>query len=278
MKSANQKYSVLMSVYKKEKPEFLRQSMESIFNQSVSTDDFVLICDGELTKELNEVIEEMKQKFGKRLNVVRKSENQGLGSSLNLGVTKCKNDLIGRMDSDDVSRNDRFEKELKVMEKNPDLSVVGSVVAEFEESPEKLKTLRKVPETHTEIKKFAKIRSPMNHPSVMFRKKDVLAVGNYRSVRYCQDYYLWEKMLAKGFRFYNIQEPLVYMREDKNSFRRRSGKEYFKIQKNLFSEMRKDGLLSAPQYYGVITLRYCSAISPNWLRKKMFSKFMREKI
>ncbi len=278
MANNEKKYSVLMSVYEKETPSFLRQSMDSIYNQTVPTDDFVLICDGKLTDGLYVVIDEMKKKFGSRLRVINRERNVGLGSTLNFGINECKNKIIARMDSDDVSVRDRCEKELEILDKNPEISVVGSFVAEFETSPDELKSIRKVPETQEEILKFVKIRSPMNHPSVMYRKEDVIAAGNYRNVRFCQDYYLWAKMLAKGYKLYNIQEPLVLMRENKNSFKRRSGKEYFKIQKQLFQEMRRDGLLNTSEYYGAVAVRFCSAMAPNWMRKALFKRFMRVEI
>lgn len=271
-------YSVLMSVYQKEKPAFLRRSMQSIYEQTVPTDDFVLVCDGPLNEELNRVIAQMQKKFGDRLRVIRRKTNRGLGAALRLGISECKNSLIARMDSDDISRKDRCEKELAVFSASPELSVVGSLVADFSVSPRELSAGRKVPETHEEILRFAQLRSPMNHPSVMYRKEDVLAAGNYQDVRYCQDYYLWEKMLAKGFKFYNIQEPLVYMHEDKGSFHRRSGMAYFRIQKQLFGQMREDGLLAPSRYYIVLGVRFCSAMAPNWLRRIMFNKFMRAEI
>ena len=273
-----EKYSVLMSVYRSEKPGILRQSMQSIYDQTVPTDDFVLICDGPLTKRLDEVIAEMKKKFGKKLRVIRHDENHGLGYCLRTGIPECKNDLIARMDSDDISRKDRCEKELDAFEKNPKLSAVGGIVGEFEVTVEDVKSVRKVPETNEEIIKFAKWRSPMNHPSVMFRKKDVLAVGNYPDVRNCQDWYLWTRMLMNGYQLYNVQEILVYMREDRTTFKRRSGWRYFKIQKKLFKTMRKGKFMSLPQYMIVIPVRFCSAMAPNGVRQALFKKFMREKV
>ena len=271
-------YSVLMSVYKDEKPGILKQSMESIYNQTIPTDDFVLICDGPLTKKLDETIAEMQEKFGKRLRVIRHEENHGLGHCLRTGIPECKNDLIARMDSDDISREDRCEKELKVFEKTPKLSAVGGLVGEFAVTIEDVKTIRKVPETNEEIIKFVKWRSPMNHPSVMFRKKDILAVGNYPEVRKCQDWYLWTNLLMNGYELYNIQEILVYMREDRKTFKRRSGLKYFKIQKQLYKKMRKNKFISVPQYMAAVSVRFCSAIAPNGIRQALFKKFMREKV
>lgn len=271
-------YSVLMSVYKNEKPGILKQSMQSIYDQTIPTDDFVLICDGPLNKRLDDVIDEMQEQFGKRLRVIRHEKNHGLGYCLRTGIPECKNDLIARMDSDDISRTDRCEKELKIFAEHPEISVVGGLVGEFTVTIEEVNSIRRVPETNEEIVKFVKWRSPMNHPSVMFRKKDVLAVGNYPEVRNCQDWYLWSEMLMSGYRLYNVQEILVYMREDRTTFKRRSGLKYFKIQKKLYDKMRKRKFISVPQYAVAVSVRFCSAMAPNGLRKKMFETFMRDKV
>ncbi|MBR3132337.1 glycosyltransferase [Candidatus Saccharibacteria bacterium] len=267
-----------MSVYRNEKSGILRQSMQSIFDQTIPTNDFVLVCDGPLTKRLDDVISEMQKKFGKRLRVIRHEENRGLGYCLRTGIPECKNDLIARMDSDDISRKDRCERELEIFANNPGISVVGGLVGEFAVTIEEIKSIRRVPETNEEIIRFVKWRSPMNHPSVMFRKKDILAVGNYPEVRKCQDWYLWTSLLMNGYQLYNIQDILVYMREDKTTFKRRSGWQYFKIQKQLYDKMRKKKFISVPQYAAAVSVRLCSAIAPNGVRKALFQKFMREKV
>ncbi len=274
----NKSYSVLMSVYKKESPLFLKQSMQSIFDQTVPTDDFVLVCDGPLTEELNKVIDEMQKKFGTKLHVVRESENHGLGHALNLGVIKCKNQLIARMDSDDYSKKDRCEKELNIFENDPEISIVGTHVAQFKDSIENITSVRKTPETNEEIVSFAKKRNPFNHPSVMFKKQAVIKAGNYSNVRFCQDYYLWIELIAKGYKGYNIQEPLVYMREDDNTFKRRSGTNYYKILKQLLRRMRELKLISTSEYCAMSTVRFCQTMMPNWMRKTAFSLFVRERV
>ena len=271
-------YSVLMSVYGKENPVFLLQSMQSIYDQTVPTDDFVLICDGPLTERLDEEISRMQGKFGERMRVIRNEERRGLGYCLRTGILECKNDLVARMDSDDISRKDRCEKQLEIFQKNPELSVVGGLVGNFWTTVEDVDTIRRVPETNREIIKFAKWRSPMNHPSVMFRKKDVLAVGNYPEVRNCQDWYLWTRMLISGYELYNIQDTIVYMREDRATFKRRSGLKYFRIQKGLYDEMRRKKFISVPMYTIAVLVRFCSAFAPNGVRRTLFKMFMREKV
>lgn len=274
-------YSVLMSVYKNEKAEHLRIAMDSMWNQSVPPEDFVLMCDGPLTEELDAVIGEMEAAHPE-LRVIRFDKNGGLGHALQVGVTECRNEIVARMDSDDISRPERCEKELRVLCAHPELSVVGSVIEEFTEIepgssvPSSVNAKRVVPENAGEIAEFAKTRNPFNHPSVMFRKADVLAAGNYQDVRYMQDYYLWTHMLIAGYKGYNIQEPLVWMRADSDLFKRRSGKLYRDIQLNLFRYMKDQGFISNSQYVRSCVLRVGSSMAPNWLRQFLFKKVLRK--
>lgn len=275
-------YSVLMSVYKSEKAEYLRIAMNSMWNQTVPTNDFVLMCDGPLTDELDAVIEEMQSAHSDTLHVIRFEKNGGLGHALQVGVKECKNDLIARMDSDDISRPERCEKELAMFAAHPELSIVGSVIEEFTEIepgasvPSAINAKRVVPEKSEDIVVFAKQRNPFNHPSVMYKKADVLAAGNYQDMRYMQDYYLWTHMLIDGFKGYNVQEPLVWMRADSNLFKRRSGKLYRDIQLNLFKYMKDQGFISNTQYAKSYILRVGSSMAPNWLRQFMFKKVLRK--
>ncbi len=275
-------YSVLMSVYHNEKADHLRASMNSMWNQSIPTNDFVLVCDGPLNSELDAVIDRMQTKHPKTLHVVRLEKNLGLGSALSRGVLECKNEIIARMDSDDISRPERCEKELRVLIERPDVSVVGGIIEEFTEfdeetsTPSSVNAQRNVPESADEIRLFAKKRNPFNHPSVMFRKSAVLKAGNYQDVRYLQDYYLWVHMLIAGLKGYNIQEPLVWMRADNALFKRRSGKLYRDIQINLFRYMKEQGFISSSEYVCAWILRTGSSIAPNWVRRYVFMRLLRK--
>ena len=274
-------YSVLMSVYKNENPDFLKTAMDSMWNQSVPTDDFVLLCDGPLTPELDTVIRNMDQEHN-ALHVIRFPENHGLGYALQVGVRECKNELIARMDSDDISRQERCEKELRIFADHPELAIVGAVIEEFIEIeqdsfvPSAVNSKRVVPEKPEQIYTFAKMRNPFNHPSVMFKKSAVLFAGNYSDVRYLQDYYLWAHMLIAGFKGYNIQESLVFMRADDNLFRRRSGRLYRDLQLNLFRYMKEQGFITNTQYVKSCALRTASSMAPNWLRRFVFQKVLRK--
>lgn len=172
------KYSVLMSVYHKEKPEYLKQAIESIQAQALLTDDFVLVCDGPLNDALDGVIFAKQQEMGTVLNVVRLAKNGGLGNALNEGIKHCKNELIARMDSDDIAYPDRCEKQLSVFDEHPEVGICSGIVEEFTTDPNTVDAKRVPPETNVEIVEFAKKRNPFNHPCVMYRKSVVKAVGS----------------------------------------------------------------------------------------------------
>ena len=269
-------YSVLMSVYYKEKPEFLREAMNSMWNQTVPTDDFVLVCDGPLGDQLNAIISEMEESHPETLRVFCLEKNQGLGNALNFGLKQCKNVLVARMDSDDISRPERCEKQLEVFSNHPEVSICSGIVEEFSESTEIIEARRVPPAMQEEILKFAKSRNPFNHPCVMFRKSEVEAVGGYKEIYVLEDYFLWVRMLLNGAQGYNIQQPLLWMRAGSEMYRRRSGWKYARSQKALFKYMRDNGFINDIQYAMSVLIRSISSIAPNWLRIKLFETVLRK--
>lgn len=268
-------YSVLMSVYWKEEPEYLRQAMTSIYNQTIPTNDFVLICDGVLNEELDNVIADMQQRFGDVLNVVRLQQNRGLGTALNIGIKHCKNELIARMDSDDISYPDRCEKQINVFTRCPEIAICSGIVDEFSLNTDIIDGRRIPPESSEEIMEYAKKRNPFNHPCVMYKKQAVELAGGYQDFYLLEDYYLWLRMLMQGIKGYNLQESLLYMRAGDRLYLRRSGWKYVKSQKKLFEFMWKKGFISHNQYIKSTVIRCGSSLSPNWIRKRMFKVLLR---
>lgn len=269
-------YSVLMSVYHKEKPEYLRQAIESIQVQTFPTDDFVLVCDGPLPPELDTVIAAKRQEMGEVLNVIRLVKNGGLGNALNEGIKHCKNELVARMDSDDIGYPDRCEKQITVFNTHPEISICSGVVEEFTTSPDIVDAKRVPPETNAEIVEFAKKRNPFNHPCVMYKKTAVETTGSYQDFYLLEDYYLWIRMLMAGYKGYNIQEPLLYMRAGSDMYLRRAGWKYAKTQAKLFKFMKDQGFIGGRQYIKNCVIRSGSSLAPNWFRKFMFEKVLRK--
>lgn len=269
-------YSVLMSVYYKEKGHQLRKAMDSIWTQTVKTNDFVLVCDGFLNAELDDVISEMELSHPE-LRVIRLEKNIGAGLALDIGLHHCKNELVARMDSDDVSYPNRCERQLKVFYDNPTVSICSGTVEEFSVSTKETYAKRILPEYHSEILDFAKKRNPFNHPCVMYKKSAVEAAGGYQDCYLLEDYYLWIRMLQKGFIGYNIQQPLLWMRAGSDMYKRRSGIKYAKSQKRLFKYMKESRFISSPQYVYNVLARYVSALIPNNLRAFLYTYILRDK-
>ena len=176
-------YSILMSVYHKEKPEYLKEAIESMLSQTVKSNDFVIVCDGPLTKELYDVIEFYEKDKSNYIRRIQLEKNMGLGKALNIGLENCKNELVARMDSDDISVNNRIELQLKEFEKNSELVLCGTNISEFYESIDNIIGSRNVPSEYVQIIEFSKKRNPFNHPSVMFKKNIVKEVGSYSVIR-----------------------------------------------------------------------------------------------
>lgn len=269
-------YSVLMSVYAKEKPEYLKYAIESIQEQTFPTNDFVLVCDGPLTAELDVIIAEKQDELADLLNVIRLDENRGLGTALNEGIKYCKNELVARMDSDDIAYPNRCEKQIAVFNTHPEVSICSGIVEEFTTDPNTVDTKRVPPETNAEIVEFAKKRNPFNHPCVMYKKSAVEAVGSYQDFYLLEDYYLWLRMLMAGYQGYNIQEPLLHMRAGSDMYLRRAGWKYAKTQAKLFKFMKQQGFIGNGQYIKSCVIRSGSSLAPNWLRKFMFERVLRK--
>lgn len=217
--SKEKKYSVLMSVYKNERPDFLQTSIESMINQTVPPEEIVLVEDGPLTDELYNIIDLYK----KHLKIIINKTNLGLGLALNKGLKECKNELVARMDTDDISKVDRCEKQLKYFLNKPYLAIVGAQIDEFAVDPSNIVSQRKVPLTSEKIYNYAKKRSAFNHPVVMYSKTAVLNCGGYSNLKRNQDVDLFGRMLYKGYKAENIDESLLLFRTSKElSGRRKS--------------------------------------------------------
>lgn len=216
-----EKYSVLMSVYRKERAEYLKLSIESILSQTFPADEFIIVKDGELTDELNEVLNFYSYKYHNLFKVVGYEKNIGLGLALNYGLQYCSNDLVARMDSDDISKPERCKKQVEMFSRYIDLSIVGSAVDEFCDDIQHVISRRVVPKEHKEIYEFAKRRSAFNHPTVMYRKSKVLQFGGYSDLRRNQDVDLFGRMLFGGCKAFNFEESLLWFRSDNNLSKRR---------------------------------------------------------
>jgi glycosyltransferase involved in cell wall biosynthesis len=223
-----------MSLYKKEKPEYLRAALESMIHQTVTPDEIVLVEDGPLTEELYAVVDEYKT----CLHLVINEVNTGLGIALNKGLSECRNELVARMDTDDISELDRCEKQLRYFDTHPFTTILGGQIEEFINNSTEATGRRIVPLTDSELKKYMKNRCPFNHMTVMFKKSSVINAGNYQDWFWNEDYYLWIRLALENGSFANLPDVLVHARISSDTYERRGGKRYYKseigIQKYMF--------------------------------------------
>lgn len=269
-----EKFSVLMSVYYREKGEYLKDALRSVFEQSITPNEVVLVKDGPLSGELETVIRDFSIKY-KNLKIITLSQNVGLGKALNIGLSECSYDLIARMDSDDLSMPYRFEKQLKAFEKYPNTSIVGGWISEFDDDPTKIISYRKLPETDEELKKLFILRSPLNHVTVMFNKKDVIDAGGYQHFYLLEDYWLWIRMIKNGAKLYNEQSVVVNVRGGAAMAARRGGWKYAKSELSLQYKMLCMGLIGFPTFCQNSIIRFVVRMMPNFLRCFFYKKILR---
>lgn len=271
-----QNYSVLMSVYEKENPEYLKTAIESMLNQTVPANDFVLVCDGPLTPELDSVINALYDQHPEVFQILRLDKNCGLGNALNVGLKLCKNQLVARMDSDDISVPNRCELQLKKFNEQTGLDFCSGDIAEFITDAKVVHSIRHVPSDYEEILSYAKRRNPMNHMAVMLKKSAVEAVGGYIEIHYAEDYYLWARMLKKGYKAANVDQILVNVRIGNGMYKRRGGVAYAKSICMLQKKMLEIQFISKSDFIINCFLRIAGSAMPVSLRRYLYDKALRK--
>lgn len=267
----SQCFSVLISVYKNDKPEDFKKSLESIsINQTLKPSEIVLVVDGPIPSKLNSVILNFNLET---LKVYRLDKNYGLGYALNFGLDKTNYELIARMDSDDIAHPKRFQKQYPIIEKE-EIAILGSNIEEFNYEIGDLKQFREMPSECDLINKFKFSRNPFNHMTVMFKKTIVNKVGGYKDMPGYEDYYLWMRLLLDN-RGENLNENLVYARIGNDMFGRRQGFSFFKkeikFQKTLYSEK----LINKNQFYKNIIFRGITRLFPRSILSLLYKFFLR---
>lgn len=270
------KFSVLLSVYKSEDAKNLNIALESIWdNQLLKPDEIVLVIDGPLTVELDSVIKAWSERSLVPLNIIRLAKNLGLPVALNIGLKHCSHELVARMDSDDISTPARFQKQISHMEANPDVSISGAWIREFDSHPNDLTNIRKVPVEYEKIRIFAKKRCPLNHMSVIYKKTAIIEAGGYSDLSNSQDYHLWGRMLASGYKIDNMPDILIYARTNSSFQNRRGGWKFIKIEYKIFSDFYKIGFLTWFEAILAFSSRVFVRLIPSFLRTYIYNKFFR---
>jgi len=278
-------FSVAICVYEKDNAKWFDLALGSIINQTVQPDEIILVVDGLIPKSIQFVIDKYTRICsegieGKKIqyHVIKSEKQQGLGRALNRAVENAKNELIARMDSDDISQKYRFEEQLKRFCQEKDVAIVGGQIAEFIDSEDNIIGRRIVPTEDGQLKEYMKRRCPFNHMTVMFKKSCIQKVGGYKDWFWNEDYYLWIRMALANLKFGNLSETLVKVRVGKDMYRRRGGIKYFKSEIEIQRLMHKNQIIGNGRFVINCFERFIiQLLLPNAVRSWVFKKFARRR-
>lgn len=272
-------FSVLLSLYYKESPLFLDLALESIWDkQRKKPNQIVLVLDGPISDDLQFTVDKWKKKLLEILQIVPLDKNVGLGNALNIGLKKCENDWVFRMDTDDICKPDRFEKQIQFIQSNPNVVVVGGQILEFDHTPNDLAVIKTVPTTHEDIKKFAQKRCPFNHMTVAYKKSVIMELDGYQHHLFMEDYNLWLRVIGAGYTVANLPDVILYARVGNGMHARRKGLEYIKSEKKLLN-LKKELKIQNPIHANILFLiRSAFRLMPSSLLGKIYNTFLRKKV
>ena len=268
-------YSVLMTIYRKDNPKHFHEALMSMIKQTRMPNEIVLVKDGILTDELESEIHYIDIKYPNLIVQVQLPKNVGLGRALNEGIKVCKNELLARMDADDISLPTRCEKQIIEFEKNPNLDIVGCPVIEFIGDINNKVGRRDVPLENEEIYRYCRKRDPFNHPTVMYRKSKLESVGYYGDIRKNQDTDLWIRMLRNGAICKNIPEYLVMFRFDNDTYKKRKSWLNTKLLIGIRWNAFKCEFCSFTDFAEVAIVQMAIYLLPVYFQKFVYKKILR---
>lgn len=273
----NEKFSVLMAVYKNDNPQDFRVAIESVtIKQTLKPNEVLVVVDGPVSQPLANMIGQLQAKIP-YIKVEWCKENRGLGLALQYGMERVSYELVARMDSDDIALPQRFEHQVELFINDPELSVAGGQISEFIDTPDNIVGCRYVPLKNRDIHRYLKNRSGFNHMTVMFRKSKVLQAGNYQSFYFVEDIYLWLRMSLCSCKFANLDEVLVNVRVGREMYARRGGWKYFRSEARLQRFRLRNGIINLPFYlFNMIVHFTVKCLMPNKVRALFFQNMLRK--
>ena len=271
-------YSVLMSVYAKDKSDYLITAIESMLKQTIKPEQFVIVQDGTVGDEIQNILKHYETKYPSLFTIVRLKENGGLANALNHGLQECRNELVARMDADDISLPERCEKELKKFEENPELVICGCNIDEFYKTPGNVKTSRVVPSDYKSILKFMRLRQPFNHATVIYKRSKVVETGGYIPLRRKEDFDLFSRMLVNGNYALNIDESLYLCRANEENYARRKSWLNYKNAIYVYSRHLKRKGCNIVDFCIIVSAETFFLFLPNKLMQKLSDKILRKKV
>lgn len=268
-------FSVVFTTYGSDDPSEVRTAFNSIVDQTVVPDEIVIVKDGPVPGPLSDAIATFGRDYPRLVAIYSLSENCGHGKALQIGVERCSHELVAIMDADDISVRTRFERQLSYLEDNPEVDLVGGYIAEFDDDPDDVVSVRKVPTSPARVERKARYRSPVNQTTAMFRRSTVINAGNYRGVARMEDYDLWGRILANGATIANIPEVLAKVRGGTAMHSRRGGLEYAREEVRQQWLFLRIGFVSVPAFILNLLIRIPVRLLPNRVRGLIYDWILR---
>lgn len=268
------RFSVLMSVYRGEKPEFLNAAFQSLRASTVALPEVVLVEDGPLPDSLHCIVECHRAALNLRRVVL--PQNVGLGRALTEGLKQCRHDWVARFDTDDLIVPDRFARQAAFIASTPGIDLFGGWIWEFDTDPTSPSgRLRRVPESHEAISAYARSRNPFNHMTVMFRRDLALSLGGYRDEHLYEDYALWVRMIQAGAQTANLPDVLVKARAGGGMYARRGGIGYAVGELRAQWAFHRSGFIGWPRLLLNLAARLPVRILPDRFRQFLYERILR---
>ncbi|GII99297.1 glycosyl transferase family 2 [Sediminihabitans luteus] len=266
-------FSVLLPVYDGDSPEFLERSFDSVtVDQTRPPSEVVIVQDGPVRPELTRMLARLVDRSDVPVVLVEIPVNGGLARALDLGLERCSHEIVARQDADDISVPERFAVQVPIVEGGAD--VVGSAIEEFVVEGDG-GLVRVPPVGHEEIERYARFRSPFNHPSVVYRRSAVRAVGGYEELPLMEDYWLFARMIHAGAWAENVVEPLVLYRVGAGAYARRGGTRLLQSEVELQRRMWRAGMTSFWSFSRNVAVRGVYRVTPEPVRRRAYRAAVR---
>lgn len=271
-KPAAADFTVIMAIYAGDTPAFAMEAFESLQQQTLVPTEILVVVDGPIGGELQNVVHEISAFPGVR--VLRLPDNRGAGAARDAAIRQAKHEIIAIMDADDLCDVHRFERQIPIIAQEQ-ADLVGAWIEEFDKHPGDLRSVRKVPTDSKAIYDYGKWRQPVNHVTVVFRRSAYLAVDGYSSLRRIEDYDFLVRMLVQGFVLRNVPEILVHVRAGGGYLQRRQGMAYIREEIGLYRRMYRWGYINAIQFAGNVLSRIVIRFFPFRAFQLLYKVFLR---
>lgn len=267
-------FVLLITVYGGDHTEYVQAAFRSaVHDQTRRPSQVVLIQDGPVSVELSHLLVQLIADSPVEVTFLRLRQNRGLGPALDAGLRACRHDIVARMDADDIAVPHRFETQLPLIEAGADL--VGAALLEFRTGIDDVVGLRTPPREPEDIARYSRLHDPFNHPTVIYRRSAVLAVGGYGGdLPLMEDYWLFTRMIANGAKVVNLEEPLVYYRVGDGAYSRRGGRALLRSELRLQRELRRCGFTTPTQYARNVIIRGGYRLVPTWIRRPAYRRII----